>query len=78
MSRWNIEDLTALARVRSKSGLSREKAAVLMEISVRTLARYENGDADVPMKIAEKMSELYKVPFEEIRQAVKDTTRATN
>ena len=70
MPRWKDEDRTMLARIRAKSGLSMEKAAISMDITSRTLARYENGINDVPMGIAEKMSSLYGVPFEEIRQAV--------
>ena len=64
-------------RIRSQSGLSMEKAAILMDITSRTLARYENGVNDVPMRIAEQMSKLYKVPFEEVRQAVMETQNET-
>ena len=70
MPRWNNENLSLLAKLRNKTGLSREKAAVLMDISGLTLARYENGINDVPMRIADKMTKLYGVNIEEIRNAV--------
>lgn len=70
MPRWKQEDLSVLANLRNRSGLSREKAAVLMNISGLTLARYENGISDVPMRIADKMTRLYGVQIEEIRNAI--------
>ena len=73
MPRWIDTDRTPLAKVRANSGYSMEKAAVAVGITSRTLARYESGISDITMKIAEKLSVLYKVPFEKIRQAVKET-----
>ena len=70
MPRWNDEDRSALALIRHNAGYTIETAAVAMTITSRTLARYENGVTDIPMSIAEKMSKIYKVPFEDIRQAV--------
>ena len=78
MPRWDDKDRTMLAKIRAKSGLSMEKAAILMGITSRTLARYENGVNDVPMGIAEKMTSLYNVPFEDIRQAVISTKKKGN
>ena len=76
MPRWNDEDRTMLAKIRSQANLSMEKAAILMEVTGRTLARYENGVTDVPMGIAEQMAKLYKVSFEDIRQAILATKKA--
>ena len=76
MPRWNDEDRTMLAKIRSKADLSMERAAILMDITGRTLARYENGVTDVPMGIAEQMARLYKVSFEDIRQAILATKKA--
>ena len=70
MPRWRQEDLSILAKMRNRKGLSREKAAVLMNISGLTLARYENGINDIPMRIADKMTKLYGVKIEEIRDAI--------
>ena len=70
MPRWLEENRSALAKIRSRSGLSIERAAVSMNITSRTLSRYENGNNDVPMLIADKMSRLYGVGIEEIRNAV--------
>ena len=72
MPRWEDKNRTPLARVRANSGLTIEKAAVAIDITSRTLARYENG-ADMPMSVAEKLSRLYRVPFETIRQAFLET-----
>ena len=75
MPRWEDENRTPLARVRANSGLTMEKAAVAIDITSRTLARYENG-ADMPMSVAEKLSRLYRVPFETIRQAFLETWKS--
>ena len=77
MPRWNDDDRTMLAKIRAQSGFSMEKAAALMVITSRTLARYENGVNDVPMGIAEQMTTIYKVPFENVRQAVIATKATT-
>lgn len=77
MPRWNDDDRTMLAKIRAQSGFSMEKAAALMGITSRTLARYENGVNDVPMGIAEQMTTIYKVPFENVRQAVIATKTTT-
>lgn len=71
MSRVNDES-SPLARIRVQAGYSQEKAAVLIDITGKTLARYEHGVSDVPMRIAEKMAVLYRVPFETIRKAIND------
>ena len=70
MPRWLEENRSALAKIRSRKGLSIEKAAVSMDITSRTLARYENGITDLPMRIANKMTKLYDVGIEEIKNAV--------
>lgn len=70
-SRWPEEKKTPLAKLRG--GLTIEKAAVAMDITGRTLSRYENGMADVPMKIVDKMIKLYQVSIETIYRALKET-----
>ena len=69
--RWPEESKTPLGKVRGE--LTIERAAIAMEITGRTLSRYENGMTDVPMKVVDKMVKLYKVPIEVIYQALKDT-----
>lgn len=71
IGRWPEENKNPLAKVRGD--LSIEKAAVAMNITGRTLSRYENGRTDVPMKVVDKMVKLYRVPIEVIYQALKDT-----
>lgn len=73
MSRIKFDDNPPLAKIRVRAGLSQERAAVAIDITGKTLARYEHGVSDVPMRVAEKMSVLYRVPFETIRKAVNDT-----
>lgn len=72
MSRVTFDDSSPLAKLRVNAGYSQEKAAVLIDITGKTLARYEHGVSDVPMRVAEKMAVLYRVPFESIRKAVND------
>ena len=73
MPRVNYEDNMPLAKIRIRAGFSQERAAVAIDVTGKTLARYEHGVSDVPMRIAEKMSVLYRVPFETIRKAVNET-----
>lgn len=62
-----------LVVLRKNAGLSRNKAAVLLDIGLTTLTRYENGDNDVPFGVGENMAIIYNIPFENIRFAVRDT-----
>ena len=62
-----------LVFLRKNAGYSRNKAAVLLDVGLTTLTRYENGDNDVPFGVGERMTELYKVPFEDVRFAIRDT-----
>lgn len=73
MSRWNDEDRMPLAKVRADAGFSMERAAVAVGVASRTLARYENAVSDIPMRVAEKLSQVYRVPFDVIRKAASDT-----
>ena len=77
MARWNNEDRTPLALLRAQAGFTMNEAAVLMQLGLITLARYEKGLTDVPFGIGEQMAVLYKVPFETIRQAVLATKKIT-
>ena len=69
MLRWTNEDRKPLAQIRAKAGFSRTQAATLLDIALNTLGRYEVGEGEVPMDIAENMVTLYKVPFDDIRTA---------
>lgn len=72
MPRWNVDEMSPLARIRSNAGFAREKASGALEIGSATLVRYEMS-GDIPLKIAEKMSELYSVDFDAIRTAARET-----
>ena len=76
MARWNNEDRSPLARLRVNAGYTQAEASVLMHLGMISLARYENGINDVTFGIGEQMAKLYKVPFEEIRQAIIATKEA--
>ena len=67
------EKIRPLVILRKNVGLSRNKAAVLLDIGLTTLTRYENGDNDVPFGVGEKMAVLYAVPFDRVRFAIRDT-----
>ena len=73
MPRWKKEEQTPLSQIRIKAGLSREETAAMLHIVMMTLYRYEHGINDIPLGIAENMASLYKVPFNDIREAAKAT-----
>ena len=69
MPRWTNADRTPLAIIRADAGLTRTQASVLLDVALNTLGRYETGEGEVPLDIAEDMATLYKVPFDNIRNA---------
>ena len=73
MPRWKKEDKTPLSQIRMEAGFSREEAAAILNVVMMTLYRYEHGVTDIPLGIAENMASLYKVPFNDIREAAKAT-----
>lgn len=68
MPRWSNDDRTPLATIRANSGLTRTQAAVLLDIALNTLGRYEAG-YEIPLDVAEDMATLYNVSFDDIRNA---------
>ena len=78
MTNSKYENYKPLVFLRKKAGYSRNKAAVLLDIGLTTLTRYENGDNDVPFGVGEKMTVLYNVPFEDVRFAIRDTKEMCN
>ena len=68
MPRWSNEDRTPLAAIRANSGLTRTQAAVLLDVALNTLGRYESG-YEIPLDVVEDMATLYNVSFEDIRNA---------
>ena len=69
MGRWTNADRTPLAVLRANAGFTRTQAAVYLDVALNTLGRYETGQGEIPLDIAEDMAILYKVPFDAIRQA---------
>ena len=47
----------------------------MQPLNISFIYRYERGVAEIPLSIAEKMAILYRVPFDEIRQAVRNTPK---
>lgn len=76
MARWKDGDRSPLAILRVKAGYTQAQASVLMNIGIISLVRYEKGTNDVTFGIGEQMAKLYKVPFEDVRQAVIATKEA--
>lgn len=76
MPRWNNNDRTALGVIRANAGYSREKAAAIMDMSISSLIRYEDGTNDIPIGIVEEMAVIYHVPFDDLREAIKKTKEA--
>lgn len=75
MIRRRYKDRSPLAMLRVRAGYTQAEAAVIMQLGT-SLARYEHGMHDVTFGIGEQMAKLYKVSFEEIRQAVIATKEA--
>ena len=69
MPRWDNSDRTPLAQLRANAGLTRTQASVLLDVALNTLGRYESGQSELPLDIAEDMTLLYRVPFDDIRTA---------
>ena len=67
-----------LAKIRIKAGYTQAEAAILLDIGVNRLGRYETGLNDMTFRIGEKMAEIYNVPFEDIRQAVLANKKISN
>ena len=75
MANSNSIDNKPLAALRKSAGLSRNKAAVMLDVGLTTLARYENGENDVPFGVGENMAVLYNTTFENIRTAIQKTKK---
>ena len=73
MPRWTNENRSPLGNIRANVGYSRETAANIMKLSLSTMVRYEAGSSDIPIGVAEEMAVLYQVPFDTIREAIKNT-----
>ena len=74
---WKNEDRPPLAQLRANAGYTNAEAAVLIQLGVDTLSKYERGERDMTFGVGEAMAELYRVPFETIRQAVLATKKLT-
>jgi len=73
VSRWTDKDRSPLATLRAGAGYSIETAAVALEITARTLGRYENAYTDVPSRLLGKMAALYRVSRNDVLTAVDGT-----
>lgn len=73
MPRWSKSDRSPLGNLRAEAGYSRETVASTLNLSLSTMVRYETGSSDIPIGIAEDLAVLYKVPFDSLREAIKET-----
>ncbi len=73
MPRWTKNDRSPLGNLRANAGFSRESIAATLNLSLSTVVRYETGITDIPIGVAEDMASLYRVPFDELRQAIRAT-----
>lgn len=71
MTKWYPQEQTALALIRIKAGMSRDKAAVMLGVAPNTLLRYEHGKNDIGLEIIDRMVSLYGVPFEDVCNAAR-------
>lgn len=76
MVRRRYKARSPLAMLRVKAGYTQAEASMLMQLATISLAGYENGIHDVTFGIGEQMARLYKVSFEDVRQAVIATKEA--
>ena len=73
MPRWTKSDRSPLGNLRADAGFSRESIAATLNLSLSTIVRYETGSTDIPIGIAEDMASLYRVPFDDLRKAIRAT-----
>lgn len=73
MPRWSTNEKSPLGIIRMEAGYPRETVAAALKLSLSTLIRYETGSTDIPIGIVEDMATLYKVPFDTLREAIKET-----
>ena len=69
MARWTNKERTPLGVIRANAGFTRTQASVYLDVALNTLGRYETGENEMPLDVAEDMAILYKVPFDAIREA---------
>lgn len=73
MPRWTKSDRSPLGNLRAEAGFSREAVASALNLSLSTMVRYETGSTDIPIGIAEDIATLYRIPFDTLRNAIKET-----
>ena len=76
MPRWSKDNMSPLGQMRVNAGYSREALAAVLNISLSTVLRYETGVTDIPLGVAEDLSTIFNVAFDEIRDAAKATKEA--
>ena len=75
MPRFVADNITPLVKIRNNAGFSRENASSILNITMMTLTRYEMGKTDIPLGIAEDMAVLFRVSFDKLRDAIKETKK---
>ena len=62
---------TIYRRLRKEAGYSQEKAAELLDIGLRTLQSYEEGERSPSFETAVKMADLYGCSIELLAEAIR-------
>lgn len=57
-----------LKELRQSKGMTRTELSKIMNIPVRTIARWENGETDMYLKSAIQLSKFFKVSLDEFVQ----------
>ena len=75
-SKWDKAERTPLGVLRFNAGFTREALASTLGLSLSSVVRYENGASDIPIGVAEAMAVVLNVPFDTLRDAIKQTKEA--
>lgn len=70
--------MSQLANIRKKAGYTQEGMAKILGVGLSTYNQYENSQRSVPSDIAERISEILKVPQEQIFLPTKFTVSKLN
>ena len=63
------EDMT-LKDLRDRAGLTQMQAATALGITRTSYARYESNDRIPDLEMSDKISELFKVPLDNVKDAI--------
>jgi transcriptional regulator with XRE-family HTH domain len=68
---------TKITELIKKMELKRSDVAEFLEIDTSTLSRYESGQRNIPLKILEKLSDLFGISLSELLDENKEASEIT-